>query len=404
MGITTAEPAARLLALSRLTSRAGRPLTGVDRVEYAYLDRLLQETAPLFGLVRSSLGYILLDARGCKELRARLDRGDWDAPDLLSKLNRRLDPLRARAETTLRKTALDRCLPARLARMLSRHLPARTQYINTGHSNLSSRVLKIISALPHARIAVLLHDTIPLDYPEFQARGATERFAALFARITRHADLIICNSEQTRQDLLRHLPPTGSQPASIVARLGVELPKPGPPPSGPWSGNTTFVTLGTIEPRKNHALLLDIWETDPPDADLLICGHRGWNNAETFARLDRGIPRVHELPGLNDAAVFGLLQQSAGLLFPSHAEGYGLPPIEATAFGVPTLCADLPVFRETLGDIPVYASLSDGYLWATKIRQMAQDHRAGPVLKRNTPDGFTAPDWNDHFKIVLTLI
>lgn len=53
----------RLLDLTRLVSRAGRTMTGVDRVEFAYLDHLLTRDLPLYGLVRSTLGYILLARR-----------------------------------------------------------------------------------------------------------------------------------------------------------------------------------------------------------------------------------------------------------------------------------------------------------------------------------------------------
>ena len=66
-------PAARLLDLTRLVSRVGRgPLTGIDRVELAYLDALLRQPEPLFALVRTTLGYVLLDRPGALALHARL--------------------------------------------------------------------------------------------------------------------------------------------------------------------------------------------------------------------------------------------------------------------------------------------------------------------------------------------
>lgn len=400
MVTTRADPPARLLDLTRLVSRAGRPFTGIDRVEYAYL-RELSRTGPLFGLVRSSLGYLLLDQRGCAELKRRIDAADWPEPDLLARL-RRLDPGRAGAERALRSVALARCLPSGLGRVLHRHLPAGTHYLNTGHTNVTERSIAALRALPESRIAVLLHDTLPLDFPEHQAPGIPERFSGMLTRIGRHADLVICNSQQTEHDLRRHLP--DSPAASVVAHLGIDLPEPTQPPQGPWQGRPYFVALGTIEPRKNHALLLDIWERDPPDAELLICGSRGWNNAEVFARLDAGIPRVHELPGLDDGQVAALLKGSAGLLFPSLAEGYGLPPIEAAALGVPVLASNLSVLREVLGDIPVYAPVTERYLWTQSIKTMAEDRRAGRGEAPGAAEAFAPPGWEAHFKTVLTLI
>lgn len=391
----------RLLDLTRLVSRAGRPMTGVDRVEFAYLEYLLADALPLFGLVRTSLGYVLLDQSGCNELRSLVQNDAWDKAGPLARLAQRQDPLRARAETTLRRICLDRCLPHRLTKMLKRHVPVGASYVNTGHINLTRRVIAALRSLPETRISVLVHDTIPLDYPQFQRPGTPERFAGFLRRVGEHADLVICNSDQTRRDLLRHLAP--KTPQTLVAHLGVPLPQPGPAPKGAWSDDPYFVSLGTIEPRKNHAFLLQLWK-EIPDAHLLICGSRGWNNDAVFASLDDKPPRVHELPGMSDAEVFGLLQRSAGLLFPSFAEGYGLPPIEAAALGVPVLCNDLGIFHEVLGDIPIYAPVSDGYLWATQINRLVNEQRARQGGKIAHPAGIEPPSWDAHFKSVLTLI
>ncbi len=376
-------------------------MTGVDRVEFAYLEALLARAAPVFGLVRTSLGFALLDRDGCAALRDRIAGNTWGAADRLSRISRGIDPVRARAEADVRRLCRDRCLPIRLSRMLRRHLPRGIHYLNTGHSNLTDRVLTAVRLIPHARVGVLVHDTIPLDHPDFQRRETVRSFANFLRRVARFADLVICNSAQTEADLARHAP--GLRGKTVVAHLGVDLPVPGTPPRGPWEGAPFFVTLGTIEPRKNHALLLYLWP-EIPEAHLLICGSRGWQNREVFDRLDAAPERVHELPGLDDGAVFGLLAGSAGLLFPSHAEGFGLPPVEAASLGVPVLCNDLPIYREVLGDIPVYVNVSERYLWRDKISQLAEDHRAGRRPAKDSTNTLTPPDWEAHFKTVLTEI
>lgn len=388
--MTTRGAPPRLLDLSRLISRAGRPMTGVDRVEFAYLDQLLS-AGLLWGLVRTSLGYVLLDHAGCTALRDKLLNNDWGKADWLS---RRLDPARARAEADLRRLCTARCLPIGLPRMLRRYLPREVRYINTGHTNLTARVLSALDGI-HAKVAVLIHDTIPLDHPQYQRPETVERFRQFLNRAARHADVLICNSAQTETDLRRHAPDLHGQ--TVVALLGVPKPTVGTAPSGPWS-QPYFVSLGTIEPRKNHALLLDIWPEI--DADLLIIGQRGWENHDVFARLDARPPRIHELNGLPDEQVFALLKGSAGLLFPSHAEGYGLPPAEAAALNVPSLCNDLRIYREILGDIPVYAPITDRYLWTARINELAQCHPTG----NNKPEKMCdLPTWEAHFKTVLTM-
>ncbi|KAA8610917.1 glycosyltransferase [Salipiger aestuarii] len=387
MGNTTA----RLLDLTRLVSRAGRPFTGIDRVEYAYLSRLLTE-GTLWGLVRTQLGYLLLDHGGCVALKTLLDCGAFPAPGLLSRLRGR-DAQRAGAEVALRRIAAARCLPSGLTRML-RRLPEASCYINVGHSRFDA------GAMRHLRVALLLHDTIPLDFPQFTREGITQRFRTFLDQSAQAADVVICNSAQTQADLVRHV---AAPPPNAVAHLGVDTLTPMVAPSGPWQNAPYFVVLGTVEPRKNHAFLLDLWQRDlaQTGAHLLICGARGWGNREVFSRLDAGVDRVHERPGLTDGAIAALMRGSAGLLFPSLAEGYGLPPMEAAALGVPVLANDLAVLREVMNDVPVYAAVSDRALWVRETTRLARDWQGG---QGSTVARFSPPTWDKHFKSVLTLI
>lgn len=411
-GTTVAEPApARLLDLSRLVSRADRLPTGIDRVELAYLRELLAETVPLFGLVRTAWGYLLLDRHGC---RALLDRAtgqaSWGRPDLLSRLRRGLGPQRQRAESDLRRVAIARCLPSRLAPMLSRHLDRGTTYINVGHTNLTEKNLFCVKQSLEGRIVVMVHDTIPLDYPHYQRPGTVERFRAMLNRVQRYATLILCNSACTRADVTRHMASRGTVPDMLVAWLGVEDLTPDPDvrlPSGFDENRPCFITIGTIEPRKNHMFLLDLWtdmatEMRPEKMpQLLICGARGWNNADVFARLDSdpmmGL-HVFEMPGLSDGQIAALLLRMNGALFPSHVEGFGLPPAEALSLGVPVICNSLDIYIEILGHNPVYASVRDSYLWRQETERLAHSQNTGQITGKK----FQPPTWRAHFNTVLS--
>ncbi len=390
-------PPARLLDLTRLLSRAGRTLTGIDRVERAYLRELIARPVPVFGLVRTSLGYLLLDRPGMAGMDAALGGNEWGKPGLLSRLSVKSGPTRKSAETLLRRLALARCLPPGLGRMLQRHLPAGSVYLNIGHSNLTDRVLTAIRDVRDLRITVMIHDTIPLDLPDLQRPGSVEDFGAKLSRVSRYADLILCPSAVVRADLKRHLSALGRVPALAAIPLGVTLPVPDPGalPAGLDLSRPYFVALGTIEPRKNHALLLDVWDelgSEPPT--LFICGSRGWLNTDIFARLDAKPPGIVELSGLSDGAVAALLSGARALLFPSIAEGFGIPMAEAAALGTQVLCGDLAICREVLGDAGVYLPLNNHYVWKDQVLSVVSQ---APVARNR----FVPPDWDTHFKTAL---
>lgn len=396
-------PPARLLDITRLLRRAGRVWTGVDRVELAYLEALVAEAVPVWGVARTPFGYVLLDCAGLLTWHQRLTGASASSSaDILSRFQRRLSKQAQSAQTDVRKLAVARCTPRGLARMLLRGLPAGTAYINTGHSNLSQRVLNAVREVPQARISVFIHDVIPLDYPQYQRAGSVEVFEQKMRRVRSFADLLIYNSNDTRMRAEAAMAIWGPVPQGIVAHLGTVPPEfdasalPSDlPPETPY-----FITVGTIEPRKNHAMLLDIWERLGTDAPvLLICGSRGWNNEEVFARLDALAEnaRVREVSGLSDDALMALIEGAQGMLLPSHAEGFGLPAIEALQLGTPVMCSNMATFREILAKSAIYIDVSAQDMWEKAIIDWSKQTR--DTLRVHD---FESPKWAAHFKIALS--
>ena len=409
----TAAQQPRLLDISRILSRAGRLFTGIDRVERAYLDRLLSIGDPLFGLARTRLGYLLLDRDGLDALHGRLSgREPWDTGGgsdgpVIGKSTF----VRSRAEAQVRQHAIARGLPVQLASIIRRYLPSSIAYLNIGHTSLTRRVFGAVNTVPDARVTVFVHDTIPLDFPHFQKPGASEKFEKKMRIVAEHADLVVCGSEAGRADVVRHFSAWGNLPETMTAHLGAEV---APPIAAgladiELSDAPYFIALGTIEPRKNHGFLLDLWRAlevqnrPEPMPNLLIIGSRGWNNDAVFRRLDALEPagHVHELSALGDGVVAALMAGATALLAPSFSEGFGLPLLEAAVLGTPIVANDLPVYREYLGEIPVYADVNDQYLWDRTIRRLAEADPGQARRRDAQPKCFDLPTWDKHFNRVL---
>jgi glycosyltransferase involved in cell wall biosynthesis len=172
-------------------------------------------------------------------------------------------------------------------------------------------------------------------------------------------------------------------------------------------GRPYFVTVGTIEGRKNHSLLLHVWRRlaadDGSDAPILvIVGQRGWEAESAIAMLDRADDiknHVIEFGKCADEELAAIISGAQALLMPSFAEGFGLPVAEALELRTPVIVSDLAVFREFAGDIPTYLDPLDGPAWQRAVRDFTGE---SPERRRQLRRmvGYRAPNWPTHFSIV----
>ena len=280
-------------------------------------------------------------------------------------------------------------------------------YLNVGHTGLNSPGFCQWVRNSDVRPIYLVHDLIPVTHPQFCRAGEAEKHRARVRTVLTTATGVIANSRATLDELARFarqedLP----EPPGLAAWLGSDPLQPAldlKPPQYP-----TFVTIGTIEARKNHRMLLEIWSrlVDRLASEaplLLIIGQRGWKADEVFALLDRSDQfrgRVTELNGCSDQELAGHLTSARALLFPSHAEGYGLPLLEAFGLGVPVIASDLPVFRELADDVPDYIDPLDSAGWEAAIIEYARADSAARSSQLKRLGSLRLPDWDSHFAAV----
>ena len=367
-----------LLDVTRLIWRRwkGRYPTGIDRVCLAYLDHFAGRAQ---AVVQHDHFRRILDREASEELFALLD----DSPQ---RFRQRL-PL-----GILRNLRRLNCVgDGRL-------------YFNIGHTGLNSRGFRDWVRRAGVRPIYLVHDLIPITHPEFCRAGETEKHRERMRTVLSTASGIIGNSQATLDELAAFARKEGLPVLpGLAAWLGSDaLPKPAerPAPDRP-----TFVVLGTIEGRKNHAMLLRIWSRlidrmGSAAPRLLVIGQRGWEAEAVFDILDRNDKlrgHVVELNHCSDDELAVHLASARALLFPSLVEGFGMPLIEALAMGVPVIASDLPVFREIGGDVPTYLDPRDEAGWEAAITEYAQDGSAVRAAQLDRIKGFRAPSWTSHF-------
>ena len=131
------------------------------------------------------------------------------------------------------------------------------------------------------------------------------------------------------------------------------------------TNKSVYLIVCTVEPRKNHTYLLDVFDNlwkNNFDVSLCIVGKIGWKIEKTINRInshDMLNKKLHFYNDLSDAELQYCYKQSKMLLFPSIVEGFGLPIVEALSFGLPVLASDIPVHREVGGKQIGYFNISD---------------------------------------------
>lgn len=374
-----------LIDASRLVWRrwTGILSTGVDRICQAWVKQYASQSQ---AVIIHARGQAILPFTTSQALFALLDR-----PDTLR-------------GATLRFRAALSGLAIRRSGHLRDRLEGRGRlWLNPGHTGLDSDGVARWVQRRDLRLVPLVHDLIPITHPQYCREGEAERHRRRMRTVLDIASGIVTNSAHTLE-VLTEFSSTEKRP---MPRATVSWPGTPflPRVTAKADAEPTFVVLGTIEGRKNHALLLSVWRDllkargSAPVPRLCIVGRRGWQAEDVFQQLDSGEfgDKVIEVGPLDDHRLAQLLAGTRALLFPSFAEGYGFPLVEALGAGVPVLASDLPVFREIGQGVPEILPRYDSSVWREAVCDYASQNsprREAQVLRLGA---FRLPDWNGHF-------
>lgn len=261
-----------------------------------------------------------------------------------------------------------------------------------------------VNALPLAvpcRGIVTVHDLAFLAHPEALGAGRRRYLTAITTLSARRAARIIAVSAFTRDEIVRRLGIPARKIAVVHNAVDASF---APLPVGESARfraerglpERLILCVGTLEPRKNLIGLLDAFARLAPttDAELVVVGGQGWLYDETLARVaalgltgrvrfagfvpDEDLPRWY-----NAATVF---------VYPSLYEGFGLPPLEALACGVPTVTSAGTAMAEVVGDAALLADPRDPGALAAALRRALDDAGLRATLREAGPRraaGFT---------------
>ncbi|MGH7896933.1 MAG: glycosyltransferase family 4 protein [Candidatus Binatia bacterium] len=244
------------------------------------------------------------------------------------------------------------------------------------------------------RRVMTLHDLTPLAFPRFHPRRAVAGYRLLLERSLGRADAVIVGSEAVRRELLDLDPGLSDRIATIPQGVSTAFRPDRRTPDflRRFDLPERFVlSVGVLEPRKNHATLVKALARLHAAGErigLVIAGRDGWRWRDPLAdtRFAALRPWVRVLRNVPEDHLVELYGRAAAFAYPSFAEGFGLPLLEAMACGCPVVASNAAALREVGGGAALYAPATDDDALAERLLSLLRD----PGLRRSSIErGFT---------------
>lgn len=262
------------------------------------------------------------------------------------------------------------------------------------------------------RLAAIFHDAIPLKWPHITWPQSVARHAE-YLKMLADFDRVFAVSAESRRDLLGFWQWQGVKPRAEVEvlPLGADFDRVPRASARVVPKAPSLVCIGILEPRKNQSFLLDVAETlwrDGLGFDLHIVGrvnpHFGAPVLSKLKALRKRWPGLRYHKAATDETVAQLYAQARASVFPTIAEGCGLPLLESLWRGVPCVCSDLPVLRENAdpgGCVAV--PVNDSPAWCAALRRVLTDDAWLAELMA-TAKLRPLPTWTETMQVLRTAL
>lgn len=268
-----------------------------------------------------------------------------------------------------------------------------------------------------ATIGLIVHDIFPITHSNFFPLAITRRFHVWLEQAVQYVDFFVSVSKTSQVELQKYLQKTyphymtngrfgfftlgcsldnisknscvNNQLKELFRRKGI------------------YITVGTIEPRKNHKYLLDVFDLvwrQRPDLTLCIIGKKGWLSDQIMDRIRKHLlfeKSLFMFFNLSDSELGYCYQHSRALLSASFSEGFGLPVVEALHYGLPVLVSDTPIYREVGKDFCTYFDISNP---ASLVKIIIDIETSGEVPKVKDNNEYKLPTWEDSCRELFTQV
>lgn len=270
---------------------------------------------------------------------------------------------------------------------LPRELPRRVSASGADLLHCPSSLVPLHIDIP---LVVTLHDVIGWDHPEWLTRANVLQLRHVLPRALRRGATVITSSRYSRDRIVEvlnvrperiHVVPLGIDerftPNSAMddqkrrAGLGIDRPY--------------LVTVGTLQPRKNLATAIEAFErlSCSEDLQLVIVGARGWRDDALFERIRRSSKAASILMvgHVSDDELVAVYRGAECFVFPSRYEGFGFPPLEAMASGVPVLSTTNTSLAEAVGDAGIEIHPDDPVGIAEQLQRVLESAELAAELR-----------------------
>jgi glycosyltransferase involved in cell wall biosynthesis len=267
---------------------------------------------------------------------------------------------------------------------------------------------------PLGACAVTIHDVLFETYPQFFPQTFVWQSKLTFRHAARHADVLFSVSEFSKQDIARHY---GVPAERIrVTYNGVDAQRfhpagPGEPHDATClaalglASRGYLLTVGRLEPRKNHETLIRAYAQLPPDAPpLVIVGQRDFTFDRIFTTIDElGLrSRIKLLDKVGDDTLPMLMRHARLFAYPAFAEGFGMPVAEALASGVPVITSYTTSLPEVAGDAALYThDPHDATELAQLMRRVLGDDTLAQAMAAKGLERARAFDWAASARVLV---